>query len=369
MPESPRSLFATLPPTVPRSMKRLALALIFPLLVLGSVVFGGCSNDAQSKDPEETEEEPVIPVEAAPAVTGDIAAFYIGTASLEAEAEALVVAKTGGVVMQLFAEEGMYVKRGQALAKLDDARPTLELARAEATLAKQRRAYERIEELYNKNLISAEEYERVKSEYETQKAVRDLAELELAHTTVSAPISGIVSERMIKVGNMVTANAPTYRLTDFDPLLAIMHVPERELNKLRTGQRAELRLDALPELVFPGTIKRISPVVDPGTGTFKVTVEVRDRARRIKPGMFGRVQIVYDTREAVLLVPKEAVLAEDDESAVYLVRDSMAFRQVVETGYSDDATIEILSGLGVGDVVITTGQSSLRDSARVEIIE
>lgn len=351
-------------------MRCIRYALLPLCIVALSISLQACSNDAQSKDPDEAEEEePLIPVEATTVATGDIAAFYTGTASLEAEEEALVVAKTGGVVMQLFAEEGQYVRRGAPLAKLDDARPTLELARAEAALAQQRRAYERIEELYQKSLISAEEYERVKSNFETQQAARDLAELEVAHTTVRAPISGVVSERLIKVGNMVTLNAPTFRLTDFDPLLAIMHVPERELNKLRTGQRAELRLDALPEIVFDGSIKRISPVVDPATGTFKVTVEVRDRSRRIKPGMFGRVQIVYDTREDVLLVPKQAVLAEDDESAVYLVRDSMAFRQVVETGYSDDASIEILNGLDAGAVIIITGQSSIRDSTKVEIIE
>jgi membrane fusion protein (multidrug efflux system) len=88
----------------------------------------------------------------------------------------------------------------------------------------------------------------------------------------------------------------------------------------------------------------------------------------LKPGMFGRVRIVYDTRADVLLVPKEAILAEDDESAVYVVRDSMAFRKVVEVGYSDEAHIEVISGVDLGDVIITTGQNSLRDSSKVEII-
>ena len=190
----------------------------------------------------------------------------------------------------------------------------------------------------------------------------------MTYTTVRAPFSGIVSERLIKKGNMVATHAPTFRLTDFDPLLAVMHVPERELNKLRKGQRAELRLDALYGEVFTGAIKRISPIVDPTTGTFKVTIEVRNRSRQLKPGMFGRIRIVYDTRTDVLLVPKEAILAEDDESAVYVVRDSIAYRQVVETGYSNDEHMEIISGIDAGDIIITTGQNSLRDSSKVEVI-
>ena len=286
----------------------------------------------------------------------------------EAEEEALVVAKTGGIVIEVLAEEGKYVEEGQPLVKLDDERLTLELLRAEAALSKLQQDYERNEDLFQKSLISAVEYERVKSDYETQKAARDLAQLEVNYATVRAPFSGIVSERLIKKGNMVATHAPTFRLTDFDPLLAVMHVPERELNKLRKGQRAELRLDALYGEIFPGFIKRISPIVDPTTGTFKVTIEVRDRSKQLKPGMFGRISIVYDTRKDVLLVPKEAILAEDDESAVYVVRDSLAYRQVVETGYSNDALMEIISGIEAGDVIITTGQNSLRDSSKVEII-
>ena len=350
-------------------MKAYLRFLVPVLLVAFTLNQTGCSSDAQSKNPEESEEEPALPVEATAVTTGSIAAFFTGTASLEAEEEALVVAKASGVATEIFVEEGQYVKQGDPLAKLDDDRATLELERANVLLAKQQSAYDRITGLHDKQLISSEEYERVKSEYETQQAARDLAQLELAHTVVRAPISGIVSERLIKQGNMVTTNAATFHITDFDPLLAILHVPERELNLLRRGQRAELRLDALPGQLFTGTIKRISPVVDPGTGTFKVTVEVRDSSRKLKPGMFGRVQIVYDTHADVLVVPKEAVLAEDDQSAVFIVRDSMAFRQSVETGYTDERHIEITTGLAEGDLIITTGQSSLRDSTKVEVIQ
>lgn len=348
-----------------KSLPRLLLPLV---LIAFSLSTTSCSNDAQSKSPEEEEEAPAVPVEAATVETGEITAFYTGTASLEAEEEALVVAKTGGVVMEVLTEEGRYVEEGQALARLDDERLKLELSRAESALARLTQEYERNEELFQKSLISAVEYERIKSDYETQKAARDLAQLEVTYATVRAPFSGIVSERLIKKGNMVATHAPTFRLTDFDPLLAVMHVPERELNKLRIGQSAELRLDALSGEAFPGVIKRISPIVDPTTGTFKVTIEVRDRSRQLKPGMFGRIRIVYDTREDVLLVPKEAILAEDDESSVYVIRDSMAYRQVVETGYSNDTDMEVVSGINAGDLIITTGQNSLRDSSKVEVI-
>ena len=317
---------------------------------------------------EEEEKKPSVPVEVASVIRGDISAYLAGTATLEAEGEAVVVAKTGGIVENLFVEEGAYVEAGQKLVQLDDERLSLELERAEASLQKLQREFERNEELHAKQLVSTEEFERVRSEFEAQKAARDLARLELEHTTVVAPISGIISQRLIKTGNMVQAYEPTFGITDFDPLLAVMHVPERELNKLSVGQKATLRVDAYADESFAGTVKRISPVLDPSTGTFKVTIEVRDRSRRLKPGMFTRIRIVHDTHTNALMVPKVAVVAEDKASTVFVIRDSMSFRQPVTTGYENDRYVEVLDGVEEGTRVITTGQTNLRDSSRVEII-
>lgn len=328
----------------------------------------GCGNDAQSKTPEEQEESTTVPVEASLVESGSIDAVFTGTASLEAEEEAVVVARAGGVVRELFVEEGDYVQAGQPLAQLDEERLALELRRAEVTLAKLNQDFERHRELYEKQLIAPEEFERRKSDFDLQSQVRDLAKLELEYTTVRAPISGFISQRMIKVGNMVRQHEAAFHITDFDPLLAVMHVPERELRRLRPGQKTVILVDALPEGRFEGRVKRISPVVDPATGTFKVTIEVADRSRQLKPGMFGRVLVTFDTHENTLLVPKSALVREDDESAVFVIRDSVAYRQPVVVGYEDGSRIEILNGLEAGDEIVVTGHGGLRDSSRVEAI-
>ena len=344
----------------------------FLLLSVFALYLVGCSN-AESKpaENEENEEEviPSVPVEAAYVTKGNISAFFTGTASLEAEEEASVATKANGVVTKIYVEEGDYVKAGQALAKLDGERLALELARTEVSLNKLKREYERNDDLYTKQLISVEEYERVKSEYETQKAAYDLAKLELDYTTVRAPISGIVSQRFIKVGNTLQMNEPTFLISDFDPLLAIMYVPERELGKLKANQTALLSVDALQGSTFNGKIKRISPIVDATTGTFKVTVEVQDESRVLKPGMFGRVQIIYDTHQNTQLVPKEAIIEEDDRVSVFIVQDTIAVRVNINKGFTDAEYVEILSGVQEGDQIITAGQGSLRDSSKVEVIE
>ena len=328
----------------------------------------GCGKDSQSK-PKDKKDVAAIPVEVALVGTGNIAAYFSGTATLEAEGDASVVAKVGGVVKQIMVEEGGYVKAGQILAKLDDEKLTVQLAQAEANLNKLENDFRRNEELFNKKLVSAEVYQRAKFEYDSQKAAFDMTKLDHDYASIRAPISGVVAQRMIKVGNMVLPNTPTFRITDFDPLLAVLHVPEREMSKLRVGQPASLTVDAIANADFTGRIARVSPVVDPTTGTIKVTVEVRDPSRQLKAGMFGRVNVVHDVHTNTLLVPKGAVIAEDAESVVFVVQDSVAYRKLVKTGYINGANIEVLEGLNAGEKIVTTGQGSLKDSSKVEIVK
>jgi len=327
----------------------------------------GCGSPANSSPDDNP--PPTLPVEVAAVERGTATARLTGTASLEAENEATVVARVGGVVEAILVEEGQYVRTNQALAQLDDERLALEVRRAEVSLEKLKTAFKRSQTMFDKQLVSRETYEQAKSEYEAQKVATDLAKLELAYATIRAPISGWVSRRHVKAGNMVRTNDPAFEVTNLDPLRAVLHVPERELAKLDVGQPATIQFDALPNQTFTGRVALISPVVDASTGTFRVTVEVRDPSRTIKPGMFGRVHVQYDQHEDALLLPKSALMEEDDAVTVYVVRDSLAFQRTVRTGYSADDRIEVLEGLDDGDRVVLSGQTALRDSARVEIIQ
>lgn len=350
---------------MPLIARRIAILLTFSLMALGPI---GCGKDSQSKTKEGSEAVMAVPVEAAQVAHGNVAAFFSGTATLEAEAEAMVVAKVPGVVKEILVEEGSYVRAGQVLARLDDEKLALQVQQAAANLRKLENDFHRNEELFNKSLISAEVHQRAQFEYESQKAAFDLAKLELDYAAIRAPINGVVAERRIKVGNMVLANVPAFKVTSFDPLLAVLFVPEREIGKLQANQAASLTVDAIAGAEFSGKIERISPVVDPTTGTVKVTIEVRDESKRLKAGMFGRVNIVHDVHTNTLMVPKDAVLSEDKESAVFVVQDSLAFRKVVKTGYANATHIEVLEGVKDGDTVVTTGHGSLKDSSKVEVI-
>jgi len=378
------------------------------ILALVLSACGGRPGASNGEDKSAASDVPV-PIEAATAGRKAIVASYSGTAALEPENQAMVVAKTSGVLLQLQVEEGDAVSAGDLLAQLDPEKPRLELARAEANLKRLENDSRRASDLYARNLVSAEAHERARFDLETQKAVYDIAKLELDYTRINAPIDGVISVRMVKQGNLIQINQGLFRIDDFDPLLAVLNVPERELTTLSPGQKVSMHVDALPGVTFEGTVARVSPVVDAATGTFRVTTEYRDATRRLKSGMFGRVEVVYDRRADALVVPREALMEGDAETAVFVLEPApaeqpdanaaaakpgwfakffggtkeaakpaapgkpvpvfVAKRREVKLGYLSGVDAEVVEGLKDGDRVVTVGKSALRDGGKVQIVE
>ena len=349
--------------------------LITPLreLIIGLsllLLLSGCNSDASNGDAgEEEEQAPAIPVEAVQVNLGNVAAFYEGTTTLEPDEQATVVAKTTGVVLAISAEEGDFVEQGTVLAQLERDRYQLELNRAEAELNRLQKEYERNSKMFKRDLISTDEYDRTRYELDSQTAAHALAKLNLDYTTIRAPITGYVSERMVKVGNLITEHQSVFRIDSFDPLLAVLHVPEREIGILRRNQEVTLTLDAFPGEIYTGQVIRISPVIDTQTGTFRVTAEIRDPDQRLKSGLFGRVNIVHETRDQVPVVSRDAVISEDGKHHVFVVgEENKVSRREVALGFGDDKVVQVVSGLETGEQVVTSGKGSLRDGSEVEVI-
>lgn len=341
------------------------LRLAFVILLSGSII--GCSGESGNNE-ENEQDELIIPVEISDVQRGNISAYYSNTATLEAEQEALVVSKVRGILTSIDAEEGDYVQAGQVIARIEDEQYRIEANRARSSMDRLYNDYQRNKELFEKDLIAAEAYQNSRYEYESQKSAYELAKLNLNYTEIKSPISGIVSERFVKNGNMIGTDQQVFRVTDFNPLQAVIHVPEHEMAKIRVNQPAGLRVDALPGKEFSGYVKRISPVVNPETGTFKVTVFMDENENQLRPGMFGRIKIVYDTRRNARMIPKAAVISEDNRESVFVVIDSLAFKKVIRTGYANGVNIEVLEGLDDGEFVVTIGQGSLQDSSRVNVV-
>jgi membrane fusion protein (multidrug efflux system) len=368
-------------------------------LVLG--LLSACNSDgaaAQVKDAKSAVS--AVPVEVAKATHNPISASYSGTASLTADHEAQVTSKVSGVLKKLLVEEGMTVHEGQLLAELDDASAIASAAQAEAQMHKADATFAYAEQSIKKELISKREYDQANFDMLSQRAAFQTAKLQLTYTRIVAPVDGVIAERSVKLGNLIQANQNMFRIVGMDPLQAVLNVPERQLGILKTGQAVQLEADALPGRTFAGNILRIAPVVDSASGTFRVTCEFHDKTSEIKPGMFGRVEIVYDHRDDALTVPRSALIEEDGETAVFVVdkapppkpaattektpatkaTDSktaaaapapdsfVAHRKLVKVGYSDGDKVEIRSGIDEGTRVITVGRNAVRDGTAVQIL-
>ena len=386
----------------------------YGLVVALGLSLAGCGPKSGKEGGDQAKEvgEATIPVEAAVATRKPITASYSGTAALEPENQAQVVAKATGVLLDLLVEEGDQVSAGQLLARLDPEKPQLELARAEANLKRLENEFRRSSDLFARKLVSSEANDRARFDLETQKAAFDLARLEVDYTRIVAPIGGVISERMVKVGNLIQLQQILFRIDDFDPLLAVLNVPERELSTIKAGLPVSMHVDAMPAQAFVGVVARVSPVVEAGTGTFRVTTEFRDEKKLLKSGMFGRVNVVHDQRDNALVIPREALLEADSESAVFVLdknpppvdpKDAndkkdedeskglfarwfggkkeedkkpenndaplwYAKRVVVKLGYLTGTDAEIIDGLKEGDQVVTLGKNALRDGARLQIV-
>jgi membrane fusion protein, multidrug efflux system len=336
--------------------------------VVGGVWLLMLSLTGCEKPAEEKKEEAAVPVEVAAVQAGVIEAAYRGTATLEAEDEATVMAKTSGEIEQILVEEGDRVRAGQVLARLETDKLKLELARATASADKLEQDFKRNESVYQRNLISREAYERTKFELEAARAAADLARLALQDSEIKAPFDGVVTARFIKRGNTLQAGVQAFRVTKLDRLQANLHVPERDIHKLRAGHPVKLTVDAWPGKVFDGAIIRVNPVVDAGSGTVKVTAQMQSGQSELKPGMFGRVEILYDKRDNAILVDRDAVLTEDAQQSVFVISEGKARRRLIKTGYSDAYNYEVVEGLQAGDQVVTTGQSNLKDDAKVQAV-
>ena len=355
------------------SSQPLAKPFIFLLAsaaALGALLVAGCS-DGKAKDgaKDGAEADVSVPVEVQALKRAPMVAVYSGTAPIEAHEEAEVVAKVGGEVRQIFVEEGDNVAAGQVLARLDGDRLRLELARTDANLRKLERDYNRQLELSEKGLVAKGTAENAKFDLDALRAAYDSAKLELSYTDIRAPIAGVVSARHIKVGNTIKPNDPTFRVTNLDPLVAYVHVPEKEFRKLSAGQTVDIVVDALGGQHFEAKISRISPTVDPQTGTFSAEVEVPDPTRRLKPGMFARINIVYERREDALQLPRTAILDADGEQSVFIVAGGKAEQRRIETGLANSGWIEVVKGLKGDERVVVIGQAGLKSGTAVKVVD
>jgi RND family efflux transporter MFP subunit len=319
--------------------------------------------------PPGAQKQPPVPVAVSTAATGPIASYYTATATLAAEREADILARASGVVQKLKVEEGDVVSEGQTLLVIDNAEYQYRLEQAQADRADLQARYDRLTSMKDKELVSTEEYETVTNDLAAAKAAEGMAALNLSYTKVTAPFAGRVVTRRVNEGQTVNVGTSLFVLSDFNPLLARVHVPSKEFNQLRPDQPVDLVLES-SGTQLRGRIKLVSPTIDPSSGTIKVTVEINKYPEGVRPGDFAQVKIVTEQRNNSTLVPKIALVNDRGEQVLFISQaDTTCERRVVEVGFQDDSNAEIMKGLNVGERVVVKGQRSLKHGSAIKVID
>lgn len=315
-----------------------------------------------------TKDEELIPVETTTIKTGDISCYILLSSNLETEKMADVYSRVQGLVENIIVEEGNFVKKNQVLMKLEADEYALAEAKAKVDYEQQKNLYGRSEAMFQKQLLSKEEFEQAKFAMEAKKILWQQAKLNLDYTSITSPISGVVGDRLRREGDRIQPTDKLFTVINTEEMIAVVHVPEKEIGNIAKGQKAFMTSDNLSGKQFEGWIKRVSPVVDPQSGTFKVTVGIRNEANQLRPGMFVNVHIIIDTHRNTVLVPKTAIVYENEAMHVFVVRDSLAHKITLDAGFQDYEKVEVRSGIAANESVILVGQAGLKDKTKVKVV-
>jgi len=308
-----------------------------------------------------------VPVDVALVERRDIADNLETTGVLEAEQEVDVVARTSGPIVELVVEEGQLVRGGQLLARIDPRELDADLTVSRVALEEARANFERAKASYEAQIVSREAFDQTRARFLSAEAQIQSLELQLSFTEIRAPFAGLIIERVVKFAEFVGNGARLFRISDFDPLLCYVQIPEKDLGRIAAGQRAKIEVDAFPQQRFEASVLRINPVIDAATGTFKVTLAVEGDGR-LRPGMFASVYLETAMHEDALVIPKRALVLESIGDSVYVAVDGRAQRREVRLGYQEADTVEVLSGLAEGERVVVVGQDELSEGTPIQVL-
>jgi membrane fusion protein (multidrug efflux system) len=286
------------------------------------------------------------------------------TGSLRAEESVELQAETNGKVVAINFTEGARVKKGTLLVKLNDA--DLVATRIRAMRRKELAVLKehRLAELLKEGVARQEDYDTALNDVNVQNAEIELTEAMIAKTEVRAPFDGVVGLRYVSEGSFVNAQTRVATLQSLDNLKIDFSVPEKYASRLRVGMPISFAIAGIGRK-FEGQVYAFDPRIDPATRTVFVRGKFRNEQDKLLPGAFANIELILDALQNALMVPAVAVIPGLNEKNVFIVSDGKAVRRPVETGTRTETTVHILSGLQLGDVVITSGLQQLRPGAPV----
>jgi len=281
-------------------------------------------------------------------------------ASIQAQAEIAVVSEIAARVTDIAFNEGERVKAGQIFFRLDDVRTTANMKEAEARFKLAEISYKRNHDLFASQTVPQQILDQAEADYHSKTALLALAKDSQAKTEIKAAFDGVAGECLVSIGQYVRVGDELTRLQSIDPVELVFNVPERYLGRLKQEQVINFTTVAFPNEVFSGNITYISPSLETATRTVRVKAEITNSDGRLKPGMFGRLSLLFSVNKSGLLIPESAVQVLGGARLVVVVDEAGVSAFVpVQLGRRFSKQVEVLGGLEAGTLVVAEGHQKM----------
>ena len=381
-------------------MKRIAIYILIAVMAGGAVFLGLQTIEKQkhkSNSPKVTgNDQAAVPVTVSAVVRREFQDKISAVGTLKARETGLLSPKVAGNVEAVLVDIGEQVQTDQVVIRIDRTNFELAVNRASAALATAKSAvslatvrlqhadkeFRRASSLLAEKVIPQGRFDKAEAAYKaarqalaTAKDQRNQAEVavqtamqHLKDTQIRSPISGVVVERKVEIGQSVAPGAPLLRILDQSTLKADIDLPESDFARIAAGTPAVIQVDAFQGQLFPGKVVLVNPMVDRKTRTFRVRIESPNPTAKLVDGMFVRVQLSAAQRTA-LAIERDALnrLPGSGTFYVFVVDGDKAVKRTVKTGVVGDQYAEVLEGLSEGEKVVISGTGRLRSGVRVNI--
>jgi membrane fusion protein, multidrug efflux system len=307
-----------------------------------------------------------VPVETAAVQVGPIQRRLTAVGSLRSNESVIIRPEVAGRIAEIRFEEGERVTRGQPLVVLDDSIYRAEVDEVQASLELSRANYDRALDLLQRGAGTNKARDEALAQLRADEAGLHLARARLDKMVITAPFDGVVGLRKVSAGDFVDVGQDMVNLEQIDPLKADFRVAEVYLAAVRPGQRIELAVDAYSGETFVGEVYAIDPLIDESGRSIVLRARLPNADGRLRPGLFARVTLVLNERDDALQIPEQALVPQGEDQFVFRVVDGKAALTKVEVGIRREGMVEIVSGLGPEDQVVTAGQLKIRDGAPVQ---
>ncbi|NJW52280.1 efflux RND transporter periplasmic adaptor subunit [Salinimicrobium oceani] len=292
---------------------------------------------------------------------------------VETKQNIIIYPEFSGLLEQVNVKEGDRVQKGQILARIDEGGLGSQLAQLEAQAALAKTTFERQQRLWDQNIGSEIQFLEARTNYEAvQNSVNQLRS-QLAKTVVRAPFSGVIDEIFTEQGEVVApGQSRLFRLINLSDMYITAAVPESYLGKIEKGTKVMVEI-AATGTSFTSTVRQVGNFVNPNNRTFEIQVAVPSNKEQVKPNLIATVRINDYTSEGAIIIPENVIQKNSaGESVAYVLKKNsdttgIAERRTLETGLSYENSVEVLSGLQPGDLLITSGARSIQEGEQVKI--